>query len=140
MKIKVKNSGVVKLQHFDDAPDGNLIVGASKKEIPFVIKRFYYITNLTNPRAIRGMHAHKKTRQCIFCVSGKFTLDLDDGHRKQSLTLKDAHHGILLGNMLWHSMRNFSKNCLLLVISSDYYKKQDYIRDYDQFLKLAKKK
>lgn len=135
IKIKVKNSGIVKLQSFNDFPDGLLAIGESKKNIPIEIKRFYVINNLFNNKSIRGKHAHKRIEQYIFCLNGKFTLNLDDGKKKQSIVLNKPYYGIKLGAMLWHSMKKFSKNCVILVIADDYYDESDYIRDYDEFLK-----
>ena len=137
LKIKVKNSGVVELQLFDDFPDGNLVVAEIGKNIPFKVRRFYVINNLFHSTAVRGKHAHKKTEQYIFCLNGKFTLNLDDGKTRQKITMDKPYIGILLGKMLWHSMSNFSKDCVILVFASDYYKESDYIRDYDQFLKFV---
>jgi len=139
-KIKVKNSGVIELQSFDDFPDGHLTVGELDKHIPFKIKRFYVISNLFNDRAIRGKHAHKHTEQYIFCLNGKFTLSLDDGKTTQKIILDKPSVGILLGKRLWHSMSNFSKDCLILVIANDYYKENDYVRNYDEFKRLTKTK
>lgn len=139
-KLKVKNSGVIKMQFFNDFPDGNLVIGEGSKNIPFNIKRIYYINSLFNKAAIRGKHAHKKTEQIIFCVNGSFTLDLDDGKNKQSIVMNDPYWGILLGAKLWHTMRKFSSDCVILVLANDYYKKADYIRDYDEFIKYLKKK
>jgi hypothetical protein len=82
-KIKVKNSGVIKLQFIDDFPDGILVIGEAKKTVPFDTKRIYYITNLSNPKAIRGKHAHEKLEQYIFCVSGSFRLHLEVGKTKK---------------------------------------------------------
>ncbi len=138
-KIRVKNSGLISLQIFKDYPDGNLAIAETNKSIPFAIKRVYYINNLDNPKAIRGKHAHKKTEQIIFCLNGHFTLDLDDGKTKQTLTLRNNYSGVLLGKMLWHNMRNFSKDCIILVISNNIYKENDYIRDYRTFIKSIKK-
>lgn len=138
-KIKVKNSGIVELQFFDDFPDGSLAIGQVRKEIPFEIKRFFYIKNLFNKKAIRGKHAHIKTEQYIFCLSGKFTLNLDDGKNKQTLIMDSPYWGVRLGKMLWHSMKNFSQDCIILVVADDYFKEEDYIRNYDEFLKLLKK-
>ncbi len=139
-KIKVNNSSIVKLQSFDDFPDGNLIIGEGNKNIPFEIKRFYFINNLFNSKAIRGRHAHKKTEQIIFCINGSFVLDLDDGINTQRITLKDHCYGIRLGAKLWHTMSKFSKDCVILVIANDYYKSDDYIRVYEDFLKYIDKK
>ena len=139
-KIKVKNSGIVKLQFFNDFPDGNLVIGESKRSVPFEIKRIYFINNLFNPKAVRGKHAHKKLEQIIFCVNGSFVLTLDDGTNKQRITLNNPYYGIRLGPGLWHTMRNFSKDCVILVLANAHFKKEDYIRDYDEFLKFTKSK
>lgn len=138
-KIKVKNSGVIKLQSFNDFPDGNLIIGESKKTVPFGIKRVYFINNLFNKSAARGKHAHKKLEQAIFCINGYFTLNLDDGKNKQSIFMNDSRYGIILGPKLWHVMVKFSSDCVILVFASDYYKESDYIRNYKDFLEYAKK-
>lgn len=137
-KIKVKNSGVVKPQFFDDFPDGNLVIGESLKAIPFEIKRLYYINNLFNKKAVRGKHAHKKLEQIIFCINGTFRLCLDDGKTKQNITMDNPYWGVRLGPMLWHTMDKFSKDCVILVVASDYYKESDYIRSYEEFTKNVK--
>lgn len=133
-KIKVKNSGIIQLQHFNDFPDGNLVIGEAEKNIPFRIKRFYFINDLFNKKSVRGKHAHKKLQQYIFCLSGKFILGLDDGTRKQEITMDSPYVGVKLGPMLWHTMKNFSNDCVILVIANDYYDEKDYIRDYTEFL------
>ncbi len=137
-KIKVKNSGIIKLQFFNDFPDGNLVIGEAKKTIPFNIKRIYFINNLFNKKSIRGKHAHKKLEQIIFCVNGYFTLTLDDGKNKQKILMNNPYRGIRLGPKLWHTMTKFSSDCVILVLTNDYYKESDYIRDYDQFLEYVK--
>ena len=138
-KIKVKNSGIIKLQSFDDFPDGNLVIGESKKNVPFNIKRIYYINNLFNKKAVRGHHAHKKLNQVIFCVNGSFALNLDDGKTKQTILLNNPCWGIHLGSLLWHTMEKFSSNCVILVLANDYYKESDYLRNYDEFKKYLNK-
>ena len=137
-KIKVKNSGIIKLQFYNDFPDGNLVIGEAKKTIPFNIKRIYFINNLFNKKSIRGKHAHKKLEQIIFCVNGYFTLTLDDGKNKQKILMNNPYRGIRLGPKLWHTMTKFSSDCVILVLTNDYYKESDYIRDYDQFLEYVK--
>ncbi|MCP5005075.1 MAG: WxcM-like domain-containing protein [Planctomycetes bacterium] len=137
-KIKVKNSGIIKLKSVDDFPDGILVIGEANRNIPFEPKRVYYITNLSNPKAIRGKHAHKQLEQYIFCVSGKFRLHLDDGITKQNITLDSPYYGIRLGPMLWHTMSRFSRDCVILVVASDYFDENDYIRDHKQFLEYTK--
>jgi dTDP-4-dehydrorhamnose 3,5-epimerase-like enzyme len=138
-KIKVKNSGIITLQYYDDFPDGALVIGEASRNVPFDIKRVYYITNLSNPQGIRGEHAHKKLEQYIFCVSGSFRLYLDDGETRQSFTVDSPYYGIRLGPRLWHTMKKFSRDCVILVFASDYYDADDYIRNYEQFLEYVKK-
>ncbi|MCK4539878.1 WxcM-like domain-containing protein [Candidatus Parcubacteria bacterium] len=137
-KIKVKNSGIVKLQFYNDFPDGNLVIAESLKSVPFEIKRIYFVNSLHNQEAIRGKHAHKKLEQYIFCINGKFTLSLDDGTVKQKIRLDSPYYGVRLGPELWHTMIEFSPDCVILVFAGDYYNESDYIRDYDEFLKYIK--
>lgn len=137
-KIKVKNSGIIKLHFFDDFPDGNLVIGEAEKNVPFKIKRVYYINNLFNKKAIRGKHAHKKLEQIIFCVNGHFTLMLDDGKNTQKILMDSPYFGIRLGAKLWHTMTKFSSDCVILVLANDYFDKNDYIRDYQKFLNYLK--
>ncbi|MBL7057745.1 FdtA/QdtA family cupin domain-containing protein [Patescibacteria group bacterium] len=134
-QIKVNNSGIVNLQHYDDSPDGVLVIGESLRSVPFEIKRIYYITNFGDSVAIRGKHAHKELEQIIFCIHGSFLLHLDDGINKQDIIMDDPSVGIKLGNFLWHTMTKFSIDCVILVVASDYYSESDYIRDYKEFLK-----
>lgn len=134
-KIKVKNSGVVHVQSIHDRPDGTLTVAQVGEHIPFDIKRIYYITNLAKQRSVRGQHAHKKLEQIIFCINGSFDLLLDDGIKKQKIKMNKPSFGIRLGKRLWHSMKNFSDNCVILVLADDLYKEKDYIRNYKDFLK-----
>jgi len=138
-KIKVKNSGIVKLKFFNDFPDGNLVIGEAEKNIPFKIKRVYFINNLFNKKAHRGLHAHKKLDQIIFCVNGHFTLHLDDGRTTQNILMDDPYLGVRLGPKLWHHMTKFSSDCVILVLADDCFKEKDYIRDYEEFLRFVKK-
>ena len=138
-KIKVKNSGIVKLQFYNDFPDGNLVIGEVKKNVPFIIKRFYFINNLFNRKSTRGLHAHKKLEQIIFCINGSFTLTLDDGSNRQKIKMDDPYYGIRLGPKLWHTMTKFTSDCVILVLASDHFKESDYIRNYNEFLKYIKK-
>ena len=131
--IRVQHSGWVALKQFDDERDGVLCILEAQRDIPFLIRRIYYITNLQNARSVRGQHAHKTLWQAIFCVSGGFVLGLDDGTTRQDIRLWRNDRGILLGPGLWHTMTDFSAGCVLLVVASDYYDEADYIRDYGEF-------
>lgn len=136
-KIVVKNSGIVKLQYFDD-PDGNLIIAESGKNLPLIDFRRVYRRYVVNPNAKIGYHAHKKTVQYIFCACGSFILHLDDGQMRQDILMDVPYIGVKLGRRLWHSMSNFEKNSMILVHASSYYDASDYIRDYQQFLEYIK--
>jgi hypothetical protein len=135
--IRVAHSGVVRLQAVPDRPDGNLFIAEARREIPFAIKRLYFINALANPAAVRGRHAHRKLEQVIFCINGSFALHLDDGRKKQRIRLHDPAIGIRLGPYLWHTMSGFSADCVILVVASDRYKSSDYIRDYAEFKALV---
>lgn len=135
-KIKVKNSGCVTLSFYNDFPDGNLVIGEALKNVPFNIKRVYFINELFNKKAERGKHAHRELEQIIFCINGSFKLNLDDGKIKQSIVMDSPYYGVRLGPMLWHTMSNFSSDCVILVFADDYYQENDYIRDYQEFIKL----
>jgi len=84
--------------------------------------------------AIRGKHAHKKLEQVLFCISGSFKLNLDDGENQMEFLVYKPNVGVYLGVDLWHSMTDFSSNCIFFVLASDYYNESDYIRNYSEFI------
>ena len=137
LKLRVRNSGLVPLKFFKDVPDGNLFIAEAGPQVPFEIKRVYFINTLANKKAVRGKHAHRQLEQAIFCINGSFTLHLDDGHTRQRILLDDPSCGIRLGPMLWHTMSGFSYDCVILVLASDRFDEADYIRDHAEFLRLA---
>jgi ubiquinone/menaquinone biosynthesis C-methylase UbiE len=136
--IEVKHSGIIRLPETSDEKNGTLIIGEFDKTIPFPVKRLYHITNMTDLKAVRGGHAHKKTDQVIFCVRGTFRLTLKDGEATQKIYLRNPAYGIRLGPKLWHTMTNFSKDCVIMVLASENYDESDYIRNYDEFLTYIK--
>ncbi|MDQ1351015.1 MAG: hypothetical protein QG657_1317 [Acidobacteriota bacterium] len=93
-EIIVKNSKLITLQHIDDGHDGSISVAENFKQVPFAVKRVYYIYNLVNPNAIRGRHAHKKLEQVLFCISGSCEIGLDDGTNRQDITLNTPNTGV----------------------------------------------
>ncbi len=137
--IVVKNSGRVTLKQYDDGVDGTLCILEAMRDIPFEVKRVYYISNLQNARSIRGKHAHRQLWQALFCISGSFVLTLDDGLTQQEIRLWKSDQGILLGPELWHTMSEFSGCCVLLVVASDFYDESDYIRNYEEFINHVRK-
>ena len=137
--IYVKNSGYIELQRIVDANDGSISIINGSHDLPFEIQRVYYINHLENCQSIRGKHAHKKLNQVIFCINGSFVLSLDDGKQKQDILMWRDNLGVILGPELWHTMHSFSSGCILLVVASDYYDENDYIRNYDEFLHYVRK-
>lgn len=132
--IEVDSSGYVEVQKINDGRDGCLNIVEGLRDVPFDIRRVYYINHLENCVSVRGRHAHRQLWQVIFCIHGSFVLDLDDGRRRQRIRLWRDNVGVVLGPRLWHEMHSFSSGCVLLVVASDYYDESDYIRDYDRFL------
>jgi len=126
----------VKFINFDVKGDerGKLIAIEELKNIPFEIKRIYYIFD-TKKEIRRGYHAHKDLQQVAICVSGSCKILLDNGEKRiKDIILDSPNKGLLIDKMIWHEMYDFSENCVLLVIASDYYDESDYIRDYEDFL------
>ena len=114
---------------------GDLISLESKKEIPFEIKRVYYIFDTQND-VIRGLHAHKELKQVAIVLKGSCQFLLDNGVCKESVILSNPHQGLLIDSFLWREMSDFSEDCVLIVLASAHYDESDYIREYDQFIKL----
>ena len=111
---------------------GNLIAIEENKNIPFEIKRVYYIFD-TKDGVRRGFHAHKNLEQVLVCVNGSCEILLDDGKEKSIIKLKNRNEGLFIKKMVWLEMFNFSADCVLMVLASDYYYEDDYIRDYKEF-------
>jgi len=117
---------------------GSLVALESNKDIPFDIKRIYYIFG-TQKDVARGFHAHKELKQVAVCISGRCKFIMDDGSKKQDVVMESPTQAILIDKMQWHEMHDFSEDCVLMVIASHHYDESDYIRDYNQFLSLIQK-
>lgn len=115
---------------------GSLVALEANKNIPFDIKRIYYIFN-TKHGVARGFHAHKALKQIAICISGHCRFVLDNGNSKEEIILNSPSQGLRIDHMIWREMYDFSEDCVLLVLASEYYDEMDYIRDYDEFLKVA---
>ena len=125
-----------KIIEFKDLGDnrGSLISLEENANIPFAIKRVYYIFG-TKDKIRRGFHAHKKLKQMAICVNGSCKFLLDNGKKKENILLDSPEKGLVIEDMLWREMYDFSSDCVLMVLADDYYDESDYIRDYDKFLK-----
>ncbi|MGR2993107.1 FdtA/QdtA family cupin domain-containing protein [Vibrio vulnificus] len=117
---------------------GNLIALEGMKDIPFEIKRIYYIFD-TKQGVVRGLHAHRALKQVAIALKGSCRFLLDDGITKEEIILDCPTKGILIDSCLWREMHDFSKDCVLMVLASEHYDESDYIRDYQNFLKEIEK-
>ncbi len=115
---------------------GSLIAIEANKDIPFEIKRAYYIF-ATKMDVRRGFHAHKELEQIAVCVAGSCRFCLDDGYEKAEVLLNSASRGLYIGKMIWREMCDFTPDCVLLILASLYYDLTDYVRDYQEFKKLS---
>lgn len=125
--------------HFDAHGDerGQLIAIEESKDIPFSVKRVYYIFD-TLPNVRRGFHAHKQLEQVLICVHGSCKILLDDGMDRETVFLNDPSEGLYISNAVWREMYDFSEGAVLLVLASEHYDESDYIRNYDAFLQYVK--
>ncbi|SHF94574.1 dTDP-4-dehydrorhamnose 3,5-epimerase [Marinomonas polaris DSM 16579] len=112
---------------------GSLVALESHQSIPFDIKRVYYIFG-TQKGVSRGFHAHQQLKQVAVCVTGRCRMVLDNGKQREDVWLDSATKGILIEDMVWREMHDFSEDCVLLVLANEHYNELDYIRDYDCFL------
>jgi dTDP-4-dehydrorhamnose 3,5-epimerase-like enzyme len=115
---------------------GSLVALECNKDFPFSAERVYYIYG-THPEASRGFHAHYNLKQLLICVVGQCTIVLDDGAKRVDVLLNTPTQGLLIDGFFWREMHNFSSDAILLVLASELYSPDDYIRDYSLFKQLA---
>lgn len=115
---------------------GQLVVLESNQTVPFEIKRVYYIYGV-DTQIPRGFHAHKVTQQVAICIKGSCKMLMDDGEAKTTVLMDSPTQGVLIDVMQWHEMHDFSEDCILMVLASEHYDESDYIRDYDNFIKMV---
>lgn len=122
---------LIQLPHFEDHR-GDLTVVENIGDAPFEVKRAFWSYNVPEGLS-RGAHAHKELRQLLIAVSGSFTVNVDDGYEKKAFVLDNPWTGLLVEPGEWSSEDFFSPGAVCLVLCSDRYDENDYIRDYDQF-------
>lgn len=122
-------------QHGDER--GQLIALEEQRDIPFEIKRVYYMYD-TGEGVRRGFHAHKSLQQILICIHGTCKILLDNGEEKKVVYLEKPYEGLYIANNMWREMFDFSPDAVLMVLASDYYTEEDYIRNYDEFLAFVK--
>jgi len=112
---------------------GSLIAIEEGYNAPFEIKRVYYIFD-TQKDVQRGFHAHINLEQIAIVVKGSCTFVLDNGNRREEIILNGPNQGLYIKGLIWREMKNFSEDCVLVVLASEHYDENDYIRDYEKFL------
>ena len=122
--------------HGDDR--GQLVALEEFKDIPFKIKRVYYMYD-TGKDVRGGYHAHKNLEQILICIHGSCKIFLDNGNEKKVVPLEKPYEGLYVSNEMWREMFDFSPDAVLMVLASNLYDEDDYIRDYDEFLEFIKK-
>jgi len=118
---------------------GQLIALEEFKDIPFRIKRVYYMYD-TIAGVVRGKHAHKSLEQILVCIHGSCKIKLDNGSETKVVLLEKPYEGVYVANDIWREMYDFSEDAVLLVFASELYDETDYIRDYNEFLAFVKEK
>jgi len=112
---------------------GRLVAIEARQDVPFPIQRVYYIFG-TDRKANRGFHAHRQLEQLMVCTSGACTVTLDDGSSRKNFRLENPTRGLLVGQMIWREMSDFTDDAVLMVLASRHYEAEDYIRDYEKFI------
>ena len=123
--------------HGDDR--GKLIAIEEYKDIPFPVKRVYYIFD-TLPGVRRGFHAHLHLQQALICVHGSCKIHLDNGYEQAEVLLDQPDEGLYISNDMWREMYDFSEDAVLMVLASDYYDESDYIRNSEKFIEMVHSK
>lgn len=112
--------------------NGNLTAITNEQEVPFDIKRIYYLYDVPSGES-RGAHGHRALYQIMIALSGSFTVTLDDGNEKQSFHLYQPYQGLLIPPGLWRDLDTFSSGSICMVLASEVYDEEDYFRNYDEF-------
>lgn len=140
MRVNVKLSEQIKIMEFPDFGDerGNLVVVEGGMDIPFEIKRAFYIYG-SDSEVIRGRHANRKSEFVMINVSGSSKVKIDNGYEQQVIELNRPRMGLYLSTMVWKDMYDFSPDSVLLVLASEHYDSGEYIRNYEDFIREIKK-
>ena len=134
--MTINDCRIIELPKFLDAR-GNLSFAEQNNHIPFEIKRTYWIYDVPGGGS-RGGHAFKENQEVVIALSGSFDVVVDDGERQKTFTLNRSYYGLYIPQGLWRIMENFYTNSLALEFGSIHYDEQDYIRDYDKYLKMKR--
>lgn len=132
-KYSVNDCSVLDLNKHHSDRKGNLTVVQNGITVPFDIKRVYYLYDVPGGES-RGSHAHRELSQLIVAASGSFRVVLDDGTAKRAFVLNRPYQGLLVKPGIWRDLDDFSSGAVCMVLASEVYQPEDYIRDYDEFL------
>lgn len=131
----IENCHKISFKHFDDER-GSLSAIESRKDIPFDIKRIYYITSVPSD-IVRGFHSHRELEQVLLCLNGSVKIRTKTPYEEEVILLDNPAEGLYIGHMVWREMFDFSEGAVLLVLASEYYTENDYIRSYEDYEKEA---
>lgn len=134
----VYDCSIIEFDRHHSQRKGDICVVENGNTVPFDVNRVYYLYDVPGG-ATRGGHAHKNLYQLIVAASGCFTVNLDDGTNKKSVTLNRPYQGLLVKPGIWRTLDNFSSGSVCMVLASEKYDPEDYIRDYNDFLKYRNK-
>lgn len=133
----MKRYSLLKFNELGDSR-GKLVVAEGLKDVPFDIKRIFYIYD-TKDEVIRGQHANRNSKFVLINLQGSVSIVVDDGYNKDVVVLDKPHEGVFLESMVWKEMKDFSSDSILLVLSSEGFDSGEYIRDYEEFLNEVRK-
>ena len=134
--MSIDDATIVTLPRIEN-PKGNLTAIEEHVQVPFDIRRVYYLYDVPGGES-RGGHAHRALEQFLIAVSGSFDVVLDDGIARRSFFLNRSYYGLYVPPMMWRELENFSSGSVCLVLASEPYDESDYIRDHDAFLATVK--
>ena len=137
VKYRVHDCPVIELGKIAGERRGSITVVENDGTVPFDTRRVYYLYDVPGGSS-RGSHAHRTLSQLIVAASGSFQVTLDDGHLKRTFFLNRPYEGLLVRPGIWRDLDDFSSGAVCMVLASDVYKKEDYIRDYQEFLDYRK--
>ena len=133
-RFNVSDCSIIELDKHHSDRKGNLTVVENGITLPFDVKRVYYLYDVPGGES-RGSHAHKELEQLVVAASGSFRVTLDDGKSKRTFYLNRPYQGLFIKPGLWRDLDDFSSGAVCMVLASDVYKAEDYIRDYQEFLR-----
>lgn len=137
-KFSVYDCSIIELDKHHSERMGNLSVVQNGDTVPFDVKRVYYLYDVPGGES-RGSHAHRELSQLIIAASGSFRVTLDDGNVKRGFILNRPYHGLYVKPGIWRDLDDFSSGAVCMVLASEVYQPEDYIRDYNDFLEFRNK-